>query len=66
MFGNVVLRKTFGSIWNEVTGKCRNLHNEAPHSWYSPNIARVMNEQRMRWTGNVTYMGKKEICVRVW
>jgi hypothetical protein len=28
VFENRVLRRIFGPMWNEVTGRCRKLHNE--------------------------------------
>ena len=42
MFENRVLRRVFGPKRDEVTGECRNLHNEELSDLYSlPNIVRV-------------------------
>jgi len=43
VYKNMVLRKTFGSKRNEVTGEWRKLHNEEHNDLYSsPNIIRLM------------------------
>ena len=47
VFGNMVLRRIFGSRREEVTGEWRRLHNS------SPNIVRVIKSRRMRWAGHV-------------
>jgi hypothetical protein len=52
VFENRVLRGIFGSKRDEVTGKCRKLHNEVLHDLYSsPTIVRVIKPRRMRWWG---------------
>ena len=44
---------------DEVTGEWRKLHNEELNDLYSlPNIVRVVNSRRMRWTGHVVRMGE--------
>jgi hypothetical protein len=51
---NRVLRRTFGSKRDEVTGGWRKLHNEELHNLYSsPSIIRMMKSRRMRWAGHV-------------
>jgi hypothetical protein len=48
VFENGVLRRTFGSRRDEVTGDWRKLHNEELHNFYtSPNIIRMMKSRRM-------------------
>jgi hypothetical protein len=43
-----------------VTGGWRKLHNEELHNLYSsPSIIRIIKTRRMRWTGYVARMGKK-------
>jgi hypothetical protein len=46
---NRVLRRTFGTKRDEVTGEWRKLHNEELHILYSsPNIMRQIKSRRMR------------------
>jgi hypothetical protein len=43
-----------------VTGGWRKLHNEELHNLYSsPSIIRIIKSRRMRWVGNVAWMGEK-------
>jgi hypothetical protein len=57
VFENRVLRRIFGPKKDEVTGKCRKLHNEEFHNLYSsPDIIRQVNSRRMRWAGYVARM----------
>ena len=52
-----VLRKTFGPKWGEVKGGCRKLHKEKFRGVsLSPNITRMIQSRRMRWTGHVARM----------
>jgi len=65
VFENRVLRGTFGSKRNEVTGEWRILHNEELYDLYcSPNIVRVMKLRRMRWAGHVAHMEEEERCIQ--
>ena len=58
MFGNRVLRRTFGPTRDEVTRECRKQHNEELNDLYSsPNIVRVNESRRMRWARHVARMG---------
>jgi hypothetical protein len=57
VFENRVQRIIFGSKRKEVTGACRNLHNEELHNLYTlPDIIRVIKSRRIRWTGHVIHV----------
>jgi hypothetical protein len=65
VFENRVLRKTFGPV-REEDGSWRKLHNDEIHNLYStPNVVRVINSRRMRWTGQVACMGEGTDAYRV-
>jgi len=50
----------FGPRRDEVTAEWRRLHNEELNDLYSsPNIVRVIQSRRMRWTGHVARMGEE-------
>jgi hypothetical protein len=58
MFENRVLRRIFEPKRDEVTRKCRKLHNEELNYLYSsPNIVQVIKLRRMRWEGHVQDFG---------
>ena len=60
MFKNRVLRRKFGPRRDEVTGEWRKRHNEELNDLYSsPNIFRVINSRRMRWSGYVARIGER-------
>jgi hypothetical protein len=59
VFENRVLRRIFGSKWDEVTGGRRKLHNEGLRNLYSsPSIIRII-KSRMRGVRHVARMGVK-------
>ena len=63
VFENRVLRRIFGPKKDEVTRKCRKLHNEELNDMYcSPNIVRVIKSIIIRWAGHVACMGRGEAC----
>ena len=63
---NRVLRRIFGPKRDEVTGKCRKLHNEELYDLYSsPYIIRVIKSRRMRWARHVARMGEMRGIYRV-
>jgi hypothetical protein len=52
MFGNRLLRITFGPKRSELTGEWRKLHNEELNDLCSsPNIVRMIQARRIRGTG---------------
>jgi hypothetical protein len=54
-----VQRRIFGTKRKDVAGGWSRLHNEELRNLYtSPNIIRVIESRRMRWTGHVERMGK--------
>ena len=54
VFENRVLKRIFGPKRDEVPKECRKLHNEEPNDlYYSPNIGRVIESRRMKWTGHI-------------
>jgi hypothetical protein len=67
VFENRVLRRTFESKRDEVTGEWRRLHNKELYALYSsPNIIRVMKSRRLRWAGHVARMGRGEVHAGFW
>jgi hypothetical protein len=63
---NSLLRGIFGPKRNDVTGGCRNQHNEELHNLYhSPSIIRIIKSRRMRWAVDVARMGKKRNMYRL-
>ena len=66
VFEKRVLRRIFGSKWDEVTGAWRKLHNEELNYLYpSPNIIRVIKSRIMRWEGHVARTGKRRGAYRI-
>ena len=66
VFQNMVLRRTYESRREEVTGEWMRLHNEELNDLYpSPNIVRVIKSRRMRWAGHVARMGEERGAYRV-
>jgi hypothetical protein len=62
VFENRVLRRIFGPKRDEVTGGWRKLHTEELHNLYSsPSIIRMINSRRMRWTGHLSHVGRREM-----
>jgi len=67
VFENMVLRRIFGPRRDEVTGKCKRLHNEELNDLYSsPNIVRVTKSRRMRWAGHLARVGEEKGCIGSW
>jgi hypothetical protein len=57
VFENMMLRKIFGPMGEEVAGGWRKLHSEELHNLYtSPNIITVIESRRMTWVGHAAYM----------
>jgi len=66
VFENMVLKRIFGPMRDEVTGEWRRLHNEELNDLYSsPNVVRVIKSRRMRWVGHVAHMGEERGMYRV-
>ena len=50
-----------------MTGEWTRLHNEELNDLYtSPNIVRVINSRKMRWTGHVARMCEERRCIGCW
>ena len=65
MFENRVLRRIFGPERDKVPWVWRKLLNEEVNDLYSsPIIIRVNKSRRMRWTGHVARMGRRERCIQ--
>jgi hypothetical protein len=66
MFENRVLRRVFGPMRGEVTGKWGKVHNEELNSLYSsPNIIRVIKSRRMKWARHGARVGERRGSYRV-
>jgi hypothetical protein len=64
VFENRVLRRIFGTKWDEMTGEWRKLYNEEINDLHpSSSIIRIIKSRRMRWAGHVAGMGGEEECV---
>jgi hypothetical protein len=60
VFENRTLRSYFGPKRDKVTGEWRKLHNEELHDLYSStSIIRIIKSRRMRWSGHVARMEKR-------
>ena len=67
MFENMVLRRIFEPMGDEVTEEWSRLHNEELNDLYSsPNIVRVIKSRRMRWAVHVAHMGEERGCIGSW
>jgi hypothetical protein len=59
VFKNRVLRETFDTYRENVTGDWRRLHDEDLHDWKSSwYIIRAIKSRKMRWMEHVASMGK--------
>jgi len=56
LFDNKILRRIFGTKWEEVVGGWRRLH-ELHNLYTSPNIIRVMKSWGVILEGHVARMG---------
>ena len=66
VFENMVLRKIFGPMKDEMTCECRRIHNEEFYDLYSsPNIIWATKLRRMRWAGHVARLGDRRGAYRV-
>jgi len=66
VFEDMVLRRIFGPMRDEVTGEWRRLLNEELNDLYSsPNNVRVIKSRRMRWAGLVAFMAEEMVLYRV-
>ena len=56
-----MLRRIFGPMRDEVTGKWRRLHKEELNDLHSsPNIVRVIKSRRIRWVEHMARMGEEK------
>jgi hypothetical protein len=66
IFENRVLRRIYGPRRDEVTEKCRILHNKELYALYSStNTIWVIKSRRLRWTEHVTHMRESRGAYRV-
>jgi len=57
---NRVLRRIFGLKRDELTEKCRKLHNEELNGLYSSiNNVRLIKSRRMEWAEHVARVGER-------
>jgi hypothetical protein len=64
---NRVLKTLFRLKRDEMIGGQRKLHNEELHNLYSLlNIIEMIKARRMRWTGHVSRMGRRDMHTRFW
>jgi hypothetical protein len=66
VFENRVPGRIFGPKRDEVIRGWRKFQNEELHSLYSPpNIIRMKNSRRMRWSGHVARMGEMKNAYKI-
>jgi hypothetical protein len=66
VFGNMALRRIFGTKRDEVTREWSKIHNEELSDLCSsPNFVRVIKSRRMTWAGHVARMGGRRGVYRV-
>jgi len=66
VFENVVLRRIFGPLRDEVAGEWRRLHKQELNDLYSsPNIVRVIKSRGIRWAGHLERLGEERVVYRV-
>jgi len=66
VFENMVLRKIFGPMRDEVTEDWRKFRDEEFNDLYSSsNIFRISKSRRMRWARHVAHMGDRKGIYRV-
>jgi hypothetical protein len=66
VFENGVLWRVFEPRRDEVRGEWRRLWKEKVYALYSsPNIIWVIKSRRLRWAGDVAYMGESICAYRV-
>jgi hypothetical protein len=67
VFGNWVLRRIFGPKRDEVTGSCKELHNEEYSNLYSLiDTIRTIKSRKMRSAGHITRMGRRGMYIGYW
>jgi hypothetical protein len=63
VFENRVLRRTYGSRRDEMTGEWRRLHNKQLYAsiYFSSNIIRVIKSRSMKWARHAKRTEKGEV-----
>jgi hypothetical protein len=66
VLGSRVASRIFGPKREKVRGNWRSLRNEELHNLYSsPNVVRMIESMRLRWTGHVVCMGEMRNAYRM-
>jgi hypothetical protein len=52
----MALRRIFGYMMAEITGGCRDLHEELHTLYSSPNIIRIIKSRKIKWAEQIARM----------
>jgi hypothetical protein len=61
------LLETFVEVICQIKCDWRKLHNEELNDLYSsPTNFQAIKSRRIRWAGNVAWVGRREVCIGFW
>jgi hypothetical protein len=64
---NRLLKRIFGSKWEQVAAGWRKLHNDEHHNLYtSLKIVMVIKSRKMKWARHVAYIREARIAQNFW